>query len=198
MPAPAATRSPPSHCSNWSSHPQPPGHATTSTSPSTSTWPPSKTGRHTDTLCELSDASPIAVATARRLACDANIIPIVLNGHGIPLDVGRTQRLATPEQRAALRAMYRTCGVGDCDTNFDRCDIHHLNEWEHSNGPTDLHNLIPACSYHHHRAHEGRWHLELRPHDRQLTVWLPDGTLHSQSLPDILVERTRHDRPNAA
>ncbi len=157
-----------------------------------------QTGRHGDTLCELSDGSLLAVATARRLACDANIIPVVLGGDGMPLDVGRSQRLATTEQRAALRAMYRTCGFGDCDVSFDRCEIHHLIEWDHAHGPTDLDNLLPACSHHHHRAHEGRWRLQLRPSDRQLTVWLPDGTLHSRSRPDIISERTERDRPDAA
>jgi Domain of unknown function (DUF222) len=160
--------------------------------------PTLQSGRHPDTICELSDASPIAVATARRLACDANIIPIVLGGDGMPLDVGRSQRLATPEQRAALRAMYRTCGIGDCDVSFDRCEIHHLIEWDNAHGPTDLTNLIPACGHHHHRAHEGRWQLQLRTHDRQLTVWLPDGTLHSQSFPDIIDERTERNRRPAA
>ena len=46
-------------------------------------------------------------AAVRRLACDAQVIPIVLNGQGVVLDEGRAKRTATPEQRRALRAMHR-------------------------------------------------------------------------------------------
>ena len=137
---------------------------------------------------EYSDGTPMPVATARRHACEANIIPVVLDGNGMPLDVGRARRLATPSQRAALRSMYRTCAIDGCDRNFDRCHVHHIDEWEH-NGPTDLLNLIPLCSFHHHRTHEGRWRLQLDPSTRQLTVHLPNGNLHSRSRPDLITER---------
>ena len=43
-------------------------------------------------------------------------------------------------------------------------------------GPTDLANLIPLCSRHHHVVHEGGWHLTLHP-DRTIALRRPDGTL---------------------
>ena len=141
-----------------------------------------------DGISEYSDGTPIPVETVRRHACDANIIPVVLGGHGMPLDVGRARRLATPSQRSALRSMYRTCAIDGCDRHFDRCHIHHLLEWD-DDGFTDLENLLPLCSFHHHRAHEGRWRLQLDPSTRQLTVHLPDGTLHSTSRPDMIEQR---------
>ncbi|HEY8619040.1 MAG TPA: DUF222 domain-containing protein, partial [Dermatophilaceae bacterium] len=42
--------------------------------------------------------------SVRKLACDANIIPMVLGSQGQPLDVGRTKRLVTPAMLAALWA----------------------------------------------------------------------------------------------
>ena len=84
--------------------------------------------------------------------------------------------------------MYRTCAIDGCDHHFDRCHIHHLDEWDDL-GPTDLDNLLPLCSFHHHRAHEGRWRLQLDPSTRQLDVRLPNGQLHSRSQPDLLEER---------
>jgi len=150
------------------------------------------TGRHEHSVCEYSDGSPLPVETARRHACDANIIPVVLDGDGMPLDVGRAKRLATKEQRIALRSMYRTCAIDGCDSHFDLCHIHHLLEWDDL-GPTDLDNLLPLCSFHHHRAHEGRWRLQLDPSTRQLTVTLPDGSPHSKALPDLLDERLTLD-----
>jgi hypothetical protein len=146
-------------------------------------------GTHPNTTCEYTDGTPLPVATARRHACDANIIPIVLTGNSQPLDVGRARRHATPAQRTALRTMYRTCAVADCETSFDNTEIHHLAEWDKHHGPTDLNNLLPICTYHHHRAHEGRWQLQLDPNTRQLSVFLANGTLHSLCLPDLLAER---------
>ncbi|MFK7918336.1 MAG: hypothetical protein AB8G14_09690 [Ilumatobacter sp.] len=145
-------------------------------------------GPHADTVCEYSDGNPLPAETARRHACDAKIIPAVLDSIGMPLDVGRGARHATLAQRTALRAMYRTCGVDGCDTGFDRCEMHHLVEWNDL-GDTDLENLVPVCSFHHHRAHEGRWRLQLEPSTRQLSVFLPDGSLHSRCLPDMVAER---------
>jgi hypothetical protein len=46
------------------------------------------TGRRDNSVCELHDGTEIPVATLRRLACDAHIIPVVLDGDGMPLDVG--------------------------------------------------------------------------------------------------------------
>jgi hypothetical protein len=84
--------------------------------------------------------------------------------------------------------MYRTCAVDGCNTSFDRCEIHHILEWAEHRGPTDHKYLIPACSFHHHRFHEGRWRLELDPDTRELTICYPDRTLHSRSKPDIATE----------
>ncbi len=143
---------------------------------------------------EYSDGRPVPVETIRRHACDAEILPVVLSGDGLPLDVGRAHRLATKGQRIALRSMYRTCAIDGCNTNFDRCEIHHTLEWTEHRGPTDLNYLLPLCSYHHHRAHEGRWRLCLDPDTRRLDVFLPDGNLHASSGPDIIDEPKPPDR----
>jgi len=148
------------------------------------------TGLHERSIIEYVDGASMPVATARRHACTANIIPVVLDSHGMSLDVGRGARQATPAQRRALRSMYRTCAIGACDRGFDHCEIHHLLEWDEHAGPTDLDNLLPVCGFHHHRVHEGRWRLQLDPSTRQLDVFLPDGSLHSRSRPDLLAQRT--------
>jgi hypothetical protein len=110
------------------------------------------------------------------MACEAAVVPIVLNGAGEVLDCGREQRVANRAQRRALRAMYRTCAYPGCDVVFDRCDIHHVIEWIRF-GPTDLDNLLPLCNRHHHLVHEGHWRLRLDEH-RIITIHRPDGTQH--------------------
>jgi hypothetical protein len=100
--------------------------------------------RNAGGICELSDGTPLPVATVRQMACDADIIPVVLGGKGEVLDVGRSRRLATPAQRTALRAMYSTCAEPGCDMPVDQCRAHHIVEWDPTrrNGNTDLDNLI--------------------------------------------------------
>ena len=133
-------------------------------------------GLHEHSVCETDTGAILPPETIRRLCCNGRIVPILLID-GVPINVGREQRLANRAQRRALRAMYRTCGFGTCDTPFNRCEIHHVVPWE-LGGPTDLANLIPLCSRHHHMVHELGWRLELAP-DRQLTIRQPDGTIYA-------------------
>ncbi len=118
------------------------------------------------------------VSTIERIMCDAHIVTTVHDGRGVAvavLDQDRNKRLATASQRRALRTMYDRCAIPGCDVAFDHCEPHHIREWEHG-GRTDLNNLLPLCSRHHHSVHDSNWKLALDRH-RQLTVTLPDGTL---------------------
>jgi hypothetical protein len=120
----------------------------------------------------------LPVETIRRISCDANIIPLVLNGAGMPLDIGRSQRLASAAQRRALEATHDTCAFDGCAVAFHACQIHHIDYWERG-GPTDLDNMVPLCSRHHHAAHEGGWTLKLRAGTRQLDARPPNTCLRS-------------------
>lgn len=99
----------------------------------------------------------ITSAHARRLACTAKILPAVLDGDSLPLDLGR--RLYTPTQRKALLVRDRTCRGEGCDVPGTWCEAHHLHPW-HTGGHTDLADGVLFCSHHHHRAHEAGWRLE--------------------------------------
>jgi hypothetical protein len=132
-------------------------------------------GLHERSILDAGHGAELPVATVRRMACTAGIIPVVLGGDGVPLDVGRERRLATAAQRRALRAMYPTCAIPGCSVKFEHTVPHHLRPWE-SGGRSDLENLLPLCSRHHHAAHEGGWTLSLDAHTRELMVTLPDGT----------------------
>lgn len=136
-----------------------------------------RVGRHDHSVCELHDGTEVPVELARRLACDAEILPAVLSGAGAVLDLGRSQRLASRAQRRALRSMYRTCAFDGCTVPFHHCEVHHVVEWERL-GTTDLANLVPLCSQHHHLVHEGGWRLRLDA-DRTLVIHRPDGLLHA-------------------
>ena len=130
-------------------------------------------GRHAATMCETDSGVAVPVETARRLACEADLIPVVLDGRGVVLDQGRAKRLATAEQRTAIEAMSATCVHPDCTVSIDDCRIHHITPWEHG-GRTDLSGLAPVCEPHHHLVHEGGWTLTMTA-DRVATWIRPDG-----------------------
>jgi hypothetical protein len=105
---------------------------------------------------------------------------VVLHAPGC-LELGRSSRLANRAQRRVLRALYPTCAIPGCATRFELCKIHHVIWWDHG-GLTDLDNLLPICSTHHHRVHDDGWHLKLTP-DRTLTITYPNGTTHTTGPP---------------
>ena len=141
---------------------------------------------HHRSICETGDGMPVPPETIRRLLCNGRITPVILGEDGVPINVGRTQRTATRAQRRVLRTMYRHCAYHGCDVAFDRCEIHHVDWFEHG-GATDLSNMLPLCSRHHHLVHEGGWTIHLAP-DRTLTITRPDGHHHATTRPDILTE----------
>jgi hypothetical protein len=131
-------------------------------------------GLHAGGTCRTALGADLPVETVRRLACEAEILPVVLDGRSVPIDVGRSKRLATVHQRRALEAIHPTCAIPDCEVIFDHCNVHHIEYWAKSDsgggGSTDLNNMVPLCSRHHHAAHEGGWKLTLNPETRELSI----------------------------
>ncbi|MFC5266707.1 DUF222 domain-containing protein [Kribbella qitaiheensis] len=130
-------------------------------------------------LKDLTDAGAHAVGTLvhgeglsagaiRRLACEAQIIPIVLGANSEPLDVAMAQRFVNRAMRRALNARDKGCVVCKAPPIF--CDAHHLISWI-DHGPTALTNLVLLCRRHHIDTHHGHWHITL--HGGTVTVARP-------------------------
>jgi hypothetical protein len=100
----------------------------------------------------------LSAAAIRRLACDANIIPLVLGSNSEPLDVGRQERLVTKHIRRALNARDRGCVV--CGAPPVMCDAHHLIHWI-DGGVTAVSNLVLLCRRDHRDLHHGRWTITI-------------------------------------
>ncbi|WP_202874560.1 HNH endonuclease signature motif containing protein, partial [Kribbella albertanoniae] len=96
----------------------------------------------------------LSASTARLLACDAKIIPVVLGSNSEPLDVGRCERLVTKGMRRALNTRDRGCVV--CGAPPVQCDAHHLRSWI-DGGTTAVSNLVLLCRIHHVDLHAGKW-----------------------------------------
>jgi hypothetical protein len=75
--------------------------------------------------------------------------------------------------------MHKTCVGHGCNVGFEQCEIDHVVFWRFD-GTSNIDNLVPVCSKHHHLAHEGGWMLSMTP-DRIVTWARPDGTIDSRS-----------------
>ncbi|MER7010009.1 DUF222 domain-containing protein [Saccharopolyspora sp. NPDC000359] len=99
---------------------------------------------------------PITAENIRRIACDCEVLPMVLGGDGLPLDVGRTKRTAPTHIRAALLQRDGVCAFPGCDRPPGTPDAHHIVSWV-DGGPTELSNLVMLCGHHHRTVHSQRW-----------------------------------------
>lgn len=94
------------------------------------------------------DQHGLTAGEARRLACDANLIPVVLGGASQPLDVGRTHRLVPKPLRMALIHRDGGCAFPHCATTAPSCEAHHIQPWW-DGGETSLANTVLLCPHHH-------------------------------------------------
>ena len=99
----------------------------------------------------------ISVGQARRLACTAKIIPVVLGGKSEILDLGRSSRLFSPAQRKAMAVRDKRCRAQGCSVPATWCEGHHFRSPWRRGGRTDLADGKLLCPFHHHRAHDDRY-----------------------------------------
>ncbi|MBM4600535.1 DUF222 domain-containing protein [Rhodococcus hoagii] len=110
-------------------------------------------------IARLPHTGPLSIATARRLACDCHLTPIVMDD-GVPLNLGRTSRTVSKKQRRALIARDHGCAFPGCGTPPAHCEGQHVKHWA-DGGPTDLDNLVLLCRYHHQLLHHSHWGVRI-------------------------------------
>nr|WP_300144252.1 HNH endonuclease signature motif containing protein [Propionicimonas sp.] len=129
-----------------------------------------------DTLCGrlgtatlLNTGEQPSARQARLLACDAQVLPMVMGGRGMPLDAGREKRLFTGPLRALLIARDQGCAFPGCDVGPAECEAHHRQPWW-AGGRTSLDNGVLQCAYHHHVVEpvpgappETQWAIRMDP-----------------------------------
>ena len=108
--------------------------------------------------CEIEHRTAIAAETARRLCCDAGIVPVVDGQTGEPLSVGRRTRSIPPAVRRALSNRDRGCRFPGCPATH-RLHGHHVRHWAEG-GETSLDNLVLLCPTHHRLVHEGGFDVQ--------------------------------------
>jgi hypothetical protein len=102
----------------------------------------------------------------RRLLCEAHIMPMVMGGPSLPLNLGLGSRYFSRAQAVALSAKHETCAAEGCDRPFAWTELHHRQPWSQG-GPTDLANAAPLCGHHHRRVHDTVYEHQ----------WLADGSV---------------------
>jgi uncharacterized protein DUF222/HNH endonuclease len=107
----------------------------------------------------LDTGETITIETARRLACDADIAAVLLNGRGEILDLGRTRRVASDAQYKALVIRDGGCRWPGCDRPPGWTQAHHIVEWP-AGGLTNMDNLVLLCLTHHGLIHHQHWRIE--------------------------------------
>ena len=108
------------------------------------------------------------------LPCAPTVHAIVLDGLGVPLELGRDRRLATREQRRALARRDGGCVFPGCDAPATWTDAHHILPWDDL-GPTDVDNLASLCRRHHGVTHRTGWRMQ-RTDDGWFWWTTPGGT----------------------
>ncbi|MEO5320421.1 DUF222 domain-containing protein [Arthrobacter sp. CC3] len=104
---------------------------------------------------------PVTAATVRKIACDADIIPVLLGSQGRILDIGRTTRVFPPHIRKALTARDQGCAFPGCTIPAPWCEAHHITYWSHG-GTTSTDNGALLCSHHHHLIHKEQWQIHVK------------------------------------
>jgi hypothetical protein len=99
---------------------------------------------------ELGDG--LSAEVARRLLCDAGLVPMLEDERGKTIDVGRKTRSIPAALWRALRSRDRGCRFPGC-TNTRFVDAHHLVHWI-DGGETSLDNTLLVCRRHHRHLHE--------------------------------------------
>ena len=109
-------------------------------------------------------------AERRYLTCDATC-EVWFHRDGQPIGAGRSTRTINRRLRRALEYRHPTCAVPGCGATRG-LHAHHIDHWE-DGGPTELHNLVLLCPYHHRLHHRGVITITGPPEN--LTVTDSDG-----------------------
>ena len=133
-------------------------------------------------LAETTDGTQLTPEQLLRIADEAEIWPTIINHNGVPLALGRTQRLASKGQTMALTARDGGCSFPGCTHPPSWCDRHHILDWI-LGGATDLDNLTLLCRYHHTNFLQRGWSCRLNP--QGLPEWIPPRWIDPEQRPQL-------------
>ena len=135
------------------------------------------------TLQDLQDKAGHAITAAGTLLPMSDLIRMAAHAWhylsifdqvtGRPLWLGRTKRIATPDQRIVLHAKDRGCTAPGCSAPGYLAEVHHVQDWA-TGGKTNIDQLTFACKPHHQLLDQG-WTTRKLPNGD--TQWIPPPQL---------------------
>jgi hypothetical protein len=128
-------------------------------------WDTLKSDLHDAGVAVTSIGDKITAHQARRLACQAGIMPFVMSGRSVIHDQGRRKRLYEDDLRRGLNLLFPQCTARGCTMPAQFSEAHHKIPWSEG-GHTTLEDGTILCPFHHDRAHDPAW----------VTTYHPDGT----------------------
>jgi hypothetical protein len=118
-----------------------------------------------DHAATLDTGERITAGEVRRLACEAQIIPMVLGHSSEVLDLGRSRPFHTRAQRIAIAHRDHTCTAVGCDWPASMCHVHHDIPWARGS-PTTVDDARLLCPRHHGYAHSPTYAMTKAKHGR--------------------------------
>ena len=120
----------------------------------------------------------LPMSTVIRLASHSYHYLAIFDKHtGRTLDLGRTCRIASADQRIVLHAKDRGCTRPGCAVAGVHCQVHHaVSDWA-DDGQTNVDDLTLACPKDNRMVKPGGWRTRKRKDGR--TEWIPPPQLDS-------------------
>jgi hypothetical protein len=98
-------------------------------------------------MSQLADGTVLCPEQIAPWLADVDVERVVFDGPSRVVDVGAKQRLFTGATRRAVEVRDLFCTHESCDVPYERCDIDHIERWEHG-GPTTQANGRVRCPHH--------------------------------------------------
>ncbi|MFT4285624.1 MAG: DUF222 domain-containing protein, partial [Protaetiibacter sp.] len=135
----------------------------------------------------------VSIDTAERFVCAGGAVPILFDGDGRVLNLGREQRLFSEKQRIAMGA--RDGGCLMCGAPPSWCEAHHIDHWDEHRGLTNIDDGVLLCRFCHLNVHNNRWRIRRQGGTYLLERPDPDNILRHTPLP---TRSPAHHRLHAA
>ena len=124
----------------------------------------------------LGSGQTVSNEVARQLACDSIITRVLFGPDGMPLNIGRAQRLVPAHIRKAAEARDGGCVFAGCAAPTWWCDAHHVREWLADRGDIGREHRVALRT----APHPG----SPRVHDRLEPGGAPMANLPARRVPD--------------